>query len=123
VNDFKKILSKSVKEEDIKISFNKDHLTTILTMHKTKTIKRNNKTKILWVKEIKISTIKFKASKEFLMGMQEHNSDKTRGETLDEGEGQVVVSIHLEADLIINHREKSKLRKMNFLNRMICLKN
>jgi hypothetical protein len=57
------------------------------------------------------------------MGMQEHNSDKTRGETLDEGEGQVVVSIHLEGDLIINHREKSKLRKMNFLNRMICLKN
>ena len=51
------------------------------------------------------------------------NLDKIKEETLGEEEGQVEVSIHLEVDLIINHKERSKLHRLNSLNLMICLKN
>lgn len=50
------------------------------------------------------------------------NLDKIKEETLGEEEGQVEVSIHLEVDLIINHKE-TKLHRLNSLNLMICLKN
>jgi hypothetical protein len=57
------------------------------------------------------------------MVTQGHNLDKIKEETLDEEEGQVEVSMHLEVDLIINHKERSKLHRLNSLNLMICLKN
>ena len=57
------------------------------------------------------------------MVTQGYNLDKIKEETLGEEEGQVEVSIHLEVDLIINHKERSKLHRLNSLNLMICLKN
>ena len=57
------------------------------------------------------------------MVTQGYNLDKIKEETLGEEEGQVEVSIHLEVDLIINYKERSKLHRLNSLNLMICLKN
>jgi len=93
-----------IEAKDIKKNFNRDLLITILTIHKAQLIRHNNKTPIIWDKDqtlIKTCIIKYWHNKDHLAETQVHNLDKTKEETLDEEEVQVVVSIHQEVDIII----------------------